>query len=73
MTGKVMAGLLLQVGVAFGVLFAGWGFDDLGGFFSHPARAGFVAVALATVVWLVAWRLELTPFRRGTRRIGWQR
>ena len=73
MTGKVIAGLLLQVSVAFGVLFAGWGFDDLGGFFAHPARAGFFAVALATVVWLVAWRLELTPFRRGTRPIGWQR
>jgi len=73
MTGKAIAGLLLQTGIAFGVLFAGWGFDDLGGFFAHPARTGFVALALATVVWLAAWRLELTPFRRGTRPIGWQR
>ena len=73
MSGKTIAGLLLQTALALGVLFAGWGYDDLPGFFAHPARAGFVVVALASLVWIVAWRLELTPFRRGTRPVGRQR
>lgn len=73
MRAKVLAGLLLQTAVAFAVLFAGWGYDNLRGFLAHPARAGFVVVALASLVWIVAWRLELTPFRRGTRPVGWQR
>jgi protein-S-isoprenylcysteine O-methyltransferase Ste14 len=68
-----MAGLVVQTLAAFALLFAGWGFDDLGGFFSHPARAGFVGVALATLVWVFAWRLDLTPFRPGARPVGWQR
>ena len=73
MTGKAIAGLLLQTAIAFTVLFAGWGFDDLSSFFVHPARAGFVAVALASLVWIMALRLELTPFRPGVRPVGWQR
>ena len=73
MTKKAIAGLVLQTLFAFGALFAGWGFDDLPGFFAHPARAGLIVVALATLVWVIAWRLDPQPFRRGTKPVGWQR
>lgn len=73
MTKKAIAGLVLQTVFAFGVLFAGWGYDDLRGFFGHPARAGLVVVAVATVIWIIAWRLDVQPFRKSTKPVGGQR
>lgn len=73
MNSKKVAGQVLQFVLGLAILLAGWGFDDLSGFFAHPARAGFVAVALATMVWIFAWGLDLQPFRRGQAPVGWQR
>lgn len=70
---KAIVGLVLQTLLAYGVLFAGWGFDDLAGFFAHPARTGLIVVALASLVWLIAWRLNPQPFRQGTKPVGGQR
>ena len=73
MNSKKVAGQVLQFVLGLAILLAGWGFDDLSGFFAHLARAGFVAVVLATMVWIFAWRLDLQPFRRGQVPVGWQR
>lgn len=73
MNRKTLARHLLRFTLALSILFAGWGFDDLRGFFAHPARAGFVGVALATLLWILAWRLDPHPFRQGTAPLGWQR
>lgn len=70
---KAMLGLLLQTVLGLGLVLFGWGFDDLRGFFSHPARAGFVAVALLSLIWALAGRLDVQMFRRGTRPVGRQR
>lgn len=73
MSRKQSAGLLLQTVLAFGILFAGWGFDDLRGFFASPARAGFAAVAVLTLILVIGLRLDVQVFRRGSRPIGRQR
>ncbi|MFQ5695947.1 MAG: methyltransferase family protein [Terriglobia bacterium] len=73
MTKKQWAGVLTQTGLGFGLLFLGWGFDDLPGFFAHPARAGLVVVALLGLVALVFVPLDIAVFRRGKKPIGTQR
>lgn len=73
MSGKAIAGLVLRTVFAFGVLFAAWGYDDLPGFFAHPARAGLIVVVVVTLTWIIAWRLDVQPFRKGTQPVGWQR
>lgn len=65
--------MLVQVTLALGLLFVGWGVDDLRGFFAHPARAGFLAVALLGIVLALVWRLDIQPFRKGERPLGRQR
>ncbi|MFQ5723225.1 MAG: methyltransferase family protein [Terriglobia bacterium] len=73
MNKKSVFGLLLQVVLAFVLMFFGWGWDDLGGFFAHPARAGLLAIALVGLVCLFVWRLDIQVFRRGPRPVGRQR
>ena len=47
---------------------AGWGLDDIPGFFSNPARTALVVTMFAMLAVGVSWRIELNPFRKGTRR-----
>ncbi len=70
---KSLLRLGLQIGLAFAVVFSGWGWDDLGGFFAHPARAGLIAVVLLTTVLVVALRIPLNMLRKGSRPVGRQR
>lgn len=65
--------LLAQVGLGLGVMFVGWGLDDLGGLFAHPARMGLVVVALLGVMGVLVGRLDVQPFRKGKRPVGHQR
>jgi protein-S-isoprenylcysteine O-methyltransferase Ste14 len=65
--------LLLQAALAFGIAFTGWGWDDLGGFFAHPARAGLIIVGLLNIVAVVALRIPLDMLRKGSKPVGAQR
>ena len=71
---KAAIGILLQVGI-WVLVFVSWGLDDLGGFFSHPARAGVVLVGiLGTVLAFVLVPMaHLDPFRKGERPVVGQR
>ena len=73
MSKKATLGLLAQTLLAFGLLFLGWGFDDLGGFFAHPARTGLVGVALLSLALALVMRLDVQVFRKGKRPVGRQR
>lgn len=73
MDAKSWLRLLAQAGLAFGICFTGWGWDDLGGFFAHPARAGLVAVGLFNIVAVVALRIQLDMLRKGSKPVGAQR
>ena len=70
---KSLLRLGLQIGLAFAVAFSGWGWDDLGGFFAHPARAGLIVVALLTTMLVVVLRIPLNMLRKGSRPVGRQR
>lgn len=70
---KAIVGLVVQTLLAFAIALAGWGFDDLPGFLAHPARAGLLFVGLATLAGVLVGRLDVQPFRRGAKPIGWQR
>jgi protein-S-isoprenylcysteine O-methyltransferase Ste14 len=65
--------LLLQAALAFGIAFTGWGWDDLGGFFAHPARAGLIAVGLLNIAAIPVFRIPLDMLRKGSRPVGAQR
>jgi protein-S-isoprenylcysteine O-methyltransferase Ste14 len=45
----------------------GWGLDDVTGFFSNPARTALIVTVFAMLAAGIAWRIELNPFRKGTR------
>lgn len=70
---KAAVGLLAQLGIVWIVLFLGWGLDDLGGFFAHPARAGLLGVFLLGTALVLGWRLDVQVFRKGQRPVGRQR
>ena len=72
MTRKATVGLLIQT-LLWGVVFTAWGWDDWRGFLVHPARAGLVAMALITVAAVLAWRLDVQPFRKSKQGVGRQR
>ncbi|MFQ5818262.1 MAG: methyltransferase family protein [Terriglobia bacterium] len=65
--------LLGRLVFALGVLFVGWGLDDLSGFFAHPARAALIGWVLLGTAWALGWRLDLQIFRKGKRPVGRQR
>ncbi|MEE9234812.1 MAG: isoprenylcysteine carboxylmethyltransferase family protein [Candidatus Acidoferrales bacterium] len=73
MNRKASLGLLLQVALAFVLMSFGWGWDDLGGFFAHPARAGLLAVVVLGLALVLVWRLDVQMFRKGKRPVGRQR
>ena len=73
MAQKATLRLLLQFSLALSLLFFAWGFDDLPGFFRHPARAGLVAVVGLGLLLILALRLDVEVFRKGTRPLGRQR
>ncbi|MCI0403702.1 MAG: isoprenylcysteine carboxylmethyltransferase family protein [Acidobacteria bacterium] len=73
MDAKSWLRLLLQAAVAFAIAFTGWGWDDLGGFFSHPARAALIVIGLLNIVAVVALRIPLDMLRKGKRPVGPQR
>ncbi|MCI0403703.1 MAG: isoprenylcysteine carboxylmethyltransferase family protein [Acidobacteria bacterium] len=57
--------LLLPAVILWSAWFAAWGFDDLEGFFAHPARVGVIGVLVTGVVLMLIWRPEVKPFRKG--------
>lgn len=65
--------LLLPALLLWTIWFAAWGFDDLGGFFAHPARAGTIVVLAAAVALMLIWRPDIQPFRKGTSELGRQK
>jgi protein-S-isoprenylcysteine O-methyltransferase Ste14 len=72
MTARAAVRLVLQVVGFLAVMLAGWGFEDVSGFFAHPARAGVVVLAALGTAVALAWRLDLQPFRPGKRPVGQQ-
>lgn len=55
------------------VLVFGWGFDDLAGFFRHPARAGMLLVAVLGLILSRVLRLDVDMFRRSEKPVGLQK
>src|SRR5262245_1717557 len=72
MTTRPAVRLVLQVVGVLIVMLAGWGLDDVWGFFAQPTRAGVVALAMLGTTVALVWRLDLQPFRPGNRQIGQQ-
>ena len=70
---KSLLRLCLQAALVYGVVFSGWGWEDLGGFFAHPARAGLVVIGLLNFVIVVVLRIPLNMLRKGSRSVGRQR
>jgi len=70
---KSLLRLCLQAVLVYVVVFSGWGWDDLGGFFAHPARAGLVVIGLLTIVAVITLRIPLNMLRKGSRPVGRQR
>ena len=73
MDAKSWLRLLFQAVLAYAVVFTGWGWDDLGGFFAHPARAGLVVIGLLNIVVVAALRIPLDMLRKGSKPVGAQR
>jgi len=65
--------LLLPALLLWIAWFAAWGFDDVAGFFAHPARAGTVVMLVASIVLMLIWRPDIQPFRKGTSELGRQK
>ena len=70
---KARAKFFLMPALAVGLLLVGWGVDDVGGFCTHPARAGLMVSILLSLVLFLVLRLDAKPLRRGTRPVGRQR
>jgi len=68
-----MVPTLLQTVLAFTLIFFAWGPDDWRGFFAEPARAGLVVMVVLGLVAMLALRLDVRLFRKGTRPLGRQR
>jgi protein-S-isoprenylcysteine O-methyltransferase Ste14 len=65
-------GSSLQAGAGLLLMFAGWDFRDLPGFFGSPARAGLVALVVLGAALAVALRIETQPLRKGLSPTGSQ-
>lgn len=58
--------------LACAAMLAGWGVDDLHGFFANPARAAVIAVIFAEFAAGTIWGIVLNPFRKGAlQKRGW--
>jgi len=66
---RVIQGSVLFV-VMLSLLLLGWGFDGLGVFFVHPARAGYVVMALVGWAIVLLSRFDVDPFRKGQEPVG---
>lgn len=73
MSRKAALGLLGQVSLGLGLMLFGWGSDDVGGFFAHPARAALLVIALLGIAVVFWMRLDVQAFRKGQRPVGRQR
>lgn len=60
------------MGLVWTLVFAGWGLDDLAGFFAHPARAGLVVAGTLFFAFVALSSLAVQPFRKGERPVGRQ-
>ena len=70
---KSALGLLGQIAL-WGLMLFGWGVDDVGGFFAHPARLGLLVVALLGTAFVLVSTPDLVdPFRKGVKPVGRQR
>lgn len=56
--------------LSFGLMFAGWGFRDVPGFFAHPVRLAFVVCTAAAAVIVLGWMRDVQSFRIGPERVG---
>ena len=73
MSKKSVLALLVQTALAYVALFTAWGWDDVPGYFAHPARSAFVAVTLLSLLAIFVFHIDLQMFRRGSRPVGRQR
>ena len=67
---KAVLGLLLRFPLLIALLLGVWGFDDLRGFFAHPARAGLVLALAGTGVVATIMFPNLRAFQKGEKRTG---
>ncbi len=65
--------LLARLVLVLGLLFVGWGLDDLPSFFAHPARVGLLAALLLSHVAVLAFSMPFQPFRKGKQPVERQR
>lgn len=64
---------LLVPALMWGLVFLGWGVDNLGGFFSHRARVGLAVVGLTAGIFVLVSIPNFDPFRKGQQPVGRQR
>jgi protein-S-isoprenylcysteine O-methyltransferase Ste14 len=62
--------LLVQLVLTWGLVFFGWGIDDVRGFFAQPARTGLLVVGLVGMVLAVVVFPDVRPFRKGKQVVG---
>lgn len=53
-----------------GLFVLGWGPDDLGSFFAHPARTGYVLLLFLGSVLLIISPADVDAFRKGKQTLG---
>ncbi len=67
---KVWAGFLLRFGLVIALLLGAWGFDDIRGFFAHPARLALVAVLAGLGITGAFLFPNLPGLTKGEKRTG---
>jgi protein-S-isoprenylcysteine O-methyltransferase Ste14 len=70
---RIAIPLLAQEAVMLGLLFFGWGFDDLRGFFAEPARVALIVLMLLGVAIFLICFPYIRLFQKGKQVAGrWQ-
>ena len=69
----LLAQMLLSPGLALGLVLVGWGLDAPAGYFAHPARAAFFAVAVLIAILVLVLAPDIELCRKGRRPVGRQR
>lgn len=64
--------LMIPLSAVLLLLFWGWGFDDFRQYFSNPARAGLIYIAILSAGIALVFGLDLQPVRRGRMPVGHQ-